>query len=441
MGAWPLWERLSSLIYKRHAKLIAASSTKSESTLAEEKEIKSELPTKQKLLLLHGPKQDYVLTDDQAVPLADAHHEVVVRVTTIGLNPIDWKAPAFNFGIPQLPYISGREFSGEIVNVRGKSTRLKQGDRVLVPSTDYRDPRKAAFQQYAIASDFNVIRLPTHVSAEEGATLGVAYVAASLALGVCLGVDFSRVFKGPDLLRVLRRIPEDALPTDVRVECHSGIPEDERAKPGDWIAIWGGSSSTAIIITQLAQLAGLRVISIVDQAKHGHRLSPGTFPTSVCAPDIVIDSHDPARVQHLLQKVTHGNLRFGIDSRGKDTATLLLQSLVAPTNPDLNAPTSTTTPSPKKRAHLVGLTGLPKLDSIAELSDSDATNVSLHSVPIKIFHDVPEVGLVLSVWLEQLLQNGKLKAPQAVGTEDGFEGVNRGLKTMREGGGRVVVRI
>lgn len=93
MGAWPLWERLSSLIYKRHAKLIAASSIKSDSTLTEEKDVKHEIPTKQRLLLLHGPKQDYVLTDDQAVPVADSQHEVVVRVTTIGLNPIDWKAP------------------------------------------------------------------------------------------------------------------------------------------------------------------------------------------------------------------------------------------------------------------------------------------------------------------------------------------------------------
>lgn len=95
MGAWPLWERLSSLIYKRRAKLIAASSSESESqsTLTEEKEIKHDLPTRQRLLLLHGPKQDYVLTDDHPVPVTDAHHEVVVRVTTIGLNPIDWKAP------------------------------------------------------------------------------------------------------------------------------------------------------------------------------------------------------------------------------------------------------------------------------------------------------------------------------------------------------------
>jgi hypothetical protein len=199
-----------------------------------------------------------------------------------------------------------------------------------------------------------------------------------------------------------------------------------------------GSSSTAIIITQLAQLAGLRVISIVDQAKHGHRLSPGTVSTSVCTPDIVVDSHDPVRVEHVINEITRGDLRFGIDTRGKDTATLLLRSLVNSSS-NLDGSNTTNNAGPKKRSHLVGLTGLPKLD--ATQSPDTTAAVSLHSVPIKVFHEVPEIGLVLSVWLEQLLEKGKLKPPQAVGTEDGFEGVNRGLRKMREQGGRVVVRI
>ena len=39
---------------------------------------------------------------------------------------------AFNFAIPELPYISGREFVGEIVQKGASSTRLKLGDRVCV---------------------------------------------------------------------------------------------------------------------------------------------------------------------------------------------------------------------------------------------------------------------------------------------------------------------
>lgn len=36
----------------------------------------------------------------------------------------------FNFAIPELPYISGRELSGDICRVLDSSSRLKLGDRV-----------------------------------------------------------------------------------------------------------------------------------------------------------------------------------------------------------------------------------------------------------------------------------------------------------------------
>lgn len=40
------------------------------------------------------------------------------------------RSSAFNFAIPELPYISGREFVGEIVQIGALSTRLNLGDRV-----------------------------------------------------------------------------------------------------------------------------------------------------------------------------------------------------------------------------------------------------------------------------------------------------------------------
>jgi len=115
--------------------------------------------------------------------------------------------------------------------------------QVMAISTDYRDSRKAAYQQYAVVSDFNACRLPDHLPAIDAAPLGVAFVAAALALGICLGLDFVSANggpRGPDLLREVRALPRDALPQDIRGECFDGIEESERAKPGDWIAIWGG---------------------------------------------------------------------------------------------------------------------------------------------------------------------------------------------------------
>lgn len=111
---------------------------------------------------------------------------------------------------------------------------------MIAISTDYRDLRKAAYQEFVVSFDYNVVRLPPALSYEEGSTLGVAFVAASLALGVCMGVDFSHVANGPDLLSIAKATDPDSIPEDVRAETLRGIPEHERAKPGDWIAVWGG---------------------------------------------------------------------------------------------------------------------------------------------------------------------------------------------------------
>ena len=62
---------------------------------------------------------------------------------------------------------------------------------------DYRDIRKAAFQEYVISTEHNSTTVPRNLPIQSSAAVGVAFVAAALALGVCLKVDFSAA---PDLL-------------------------------------------------------------------------------------------------------------------------------------------------------------------------------------------------------------------------------------------------
>ena len=49
--------------------------------------------SKQELLLLHGPKQEYALVKDGSIPQLQNEREMLIKVTALGLNPIDWKAP------------------------------------------------------------------------------------------------------------------------------------------------------------------------------------------------------------------------------------------------------------------------------------------------------------------------------------------------------------
>ena len=266
-----------------------------------------------------------------------------------------------------------------------------------------------------------------------------------LALGICMGVSFSPILDGPDLLNIVRTIDPSRLPPDIRTECLTGIPNAERAHNGDFLVIWGGSSTCAFIMKQLARLAGLKIISVVDTGKHGLRLSSH----EKARPDLLVDSHDPERAISVVRAATRGAARFGFDTQGKESAAYLSRALASsdaavalPGNIQeyeavkTKLPTPPSTPSELAKSttsHLVGLTGVPKSDVPG--------GVALHSVPIKLFHEIPEVGEALSEWCERLLVQGLLVPPDVVGTVDGLEGVNEGLDRLRRreiSGGRLV---
>jgi NADPH:quinone reductase-like Zn-dependent oxidoreductase len=157
---------------------------------------------------------------------------------------------AYNFGLPSLPWVNGRDLAGVVVETSDQTegSRLRKGDLVLVPSTDYRDIRKAAFQEYAIATHYNAAKIPSPTHTHAAASVGVAFVASVLALGVSLGVDFGGIQRcpGPNLPYVLSKVEEESIPLDIRDECFASRNTIERPRRGDWIAIWGGMSSNSI---------------------------------------------------------------------------------------------------------------------------------------------------------------------------------------------------
>ncbi|EPE24241.1 GroES-like protein [Glarea lozoyensis ATCC 20868] len=375
----------------------------------------------QEVLLLHGVKQRYAHTKEQPIPRLENDSEMLVAVEVVGLNPIDWKAPDFGWGLPKLPCISGRDFAGKVVKAPTKSSRFELGQSILGIATDYRDSRRSAFQQYAVVSDFNACKLPPNITAQEAAPLGVAFVAAVLALGVCMGVDFASGNNGPhgpDLLQIVRSIAQDSLPKDIRAECFDKLKESGRARSGDWIAIWGGSSATGCCAVQLAKLAGLRVISVIDVARSGERmLRHGA--------DLLVDRLDTERAVSIVKSVTKGKLRFGLDTIGKDTAGLLAQAM---SSHDESSNRS-------EDGHVVGLVGVPK---------ESTPGVVYHSVPIKLFHEAPQVGESMMIWLEKLLAKNTLATPDIEVAVGGLEGINSALDRLRDGtvnGPRIVVPI
>lgn len=173
------------------------------------------------------------------------------------------------------------------------------------------------------------------------------------------------------------------------------------------------STATGLVAIQLAKLAGLRTIAVVDVAKYGERLL-------LAGADLLIDRFDTDRAISIIKGVTRGQLRFGLDAVGSETASLL-QSSLSSTN--------------QQKSHLAGLSGLPK---------TATENVIHHQVPIKAFHDFSDVGETLMTWLERLLLSGQFLTPLIEIADGGLEGVNKALNSLRHGtvrGKRIVVAI
>lgn len=82
---------------------------------------------------------------------------------------------------------------------------------------------------------------------------------------------------------------------------------------------------------------------------------------------------------------------------------------------------------------MLGLTGIPREKN---------PRIQYHTVPLKVFHASPIVGLGLSKWLESLLQSNAIKLPQVVYTTGGLGAINDALDILRKGsisGQRIVV--
>lgn len=98
--------------------------------------------------LLVTPDRGYQLVHDFPVPQILGPEEVMIRNCATGLNHIDWKSVDYNFCLPELPWITGREMAGVVESVGSEVKTFRKGDRVWTskscpPSLDWPDPDKA----------------------------------------------------------------------------------------------------------------------------------------------------------------------------------------------------------------------------------------------------------------------------------------------------------
>jgi NADPH2:quinone reductase len=158
-----------------------------------------------------GP--DVMRIEDAPQPVAGAG-QILIRVRAVGVNPVDTYIRAGTYARkPSLPYTPHADIAGEVESAGAGVTRVKAGDRVYAYMVD------GGGAEFAIAEEWQVQRLPGHVTFQQGAAIGVPYATAWRALFL-----------------------------------------KARARPGETVFVHGASGGVGVAAVQLARAHGMQVI-------------------------------------------------------------------------------------------------------------------------------------------------------------------------------------
>ncbi|KAF3025860.1 hypothetical protein E8E14_014791 [Neopestalotiopsis sp. 37M] len=339
------------------------------------------------LALVVNHERKYELRADFTTPAYLADHEVKIRTCAVGLNQIDYKSVDYNFCLPQLPWITGREMAGVVEEVGNgvSAPHLQPGQRVWT-STYYRDRRAGCFQDYVIVPQHTVSAVPTGVSYTDAACLGVCGLTAAMTLW--------RWFEVP----LPYGTASDMMTPPTTPPCKP-IDADSAATP--ILLIWGGSSVTGQFLIQLARRASLRVVC-VSSAK--------TAPTLLdlgAAHVVARDGRTEDEIVDAVRGYCANDVTMGVDLVGAKTALATLRCLSA-TRPARFAP----------------LAWAPKVEV--------ADNVEVLNVEMKQFVLNP-ASAVYSDQLTRLVEAGEIRLPEIEVLSGGLDVVEEGLERLKRG--------
>ncbi|KAK2593258.1 Trans-enoyl reductase fsl5 [Conoideocrella luteorostrata] len=230
-----------------------------------------QLPSKQTAII---GREDGILHVSDNVNIPDVVADMIlVKTAVVALNPIDTKMVG-DLAAPGA--IAGMDFAGEVVSI-GSNVRtakpIKIGDKVCgaVPGMHSLSMSVGAFAQYVGASDINTLKIPSHMSIEQAATLGSGVGTIGLALFKSLNVPAS--------------------------------PSSPAQSPMD-VLVYGGSTSTGTLAIQLPRLSGLRPIA--TSSPHNFDLVKSFGAAAV------FDYHQENCVEDI-RKFTRNSLKFVLD--------------------------------------------------------------------------------------------------------------------------------
>ncbi|KZV89877.1 GroES-like protein [Exidia glandulosa HHB12029] len=211
--------------------------------------------------------------------------QILVKVEACAQNPVD---VLFITQISRPGSVVGCDFVGSVAQIAADvSPGLRVGQRVAGfiyggSNIGITQEDGGAFAQYLVADAALVVPIPSSLSVEEAAGIGIAPFTACQVLHQSLQLPLL------DLLSPSQ-------------------PSASTSRQGQWLLVWSGASAVGQYTIQLAAKLGLRVITTASPARHDllRRLGART----------VLDYHD-ADIVERVRSITGNKLTMALDCSG-----------------------------------------------------------------------------------------------------------------------------
>jgi NADPH2:quinone reductase len=130
-----------------------------------------------KTIRIHNFGGPEVLVLEQLPEPSPGPGEVVVRVKAAGVNPVDTYIRAGVYGDRKFPFTPGMDAAGTVVGLGTGVSHFQVNDRVYVAGS-----LSGTYADQVLCRESQVHPLPSHISFEQGAAMGVPYGTAYFAL-------------------------------------------------------------------------------------------------------------------------------------------------------------------------------------------------------------------------------------------------------------------
>ncbi|KAM5440983.1 putative secondary metabolism biosynthetic enzyme [Microsporum ferrugineum] len=213
------------------------------------------LPISQRVLRVKGLNE---IEAHETCPLpAMEEDEILVRVRCVGINPVDVKILDMS---PVVGATAGCEFAGDVAKIGPlvKNNRLKVGTPVFgcVLGNNVDRPSNGAFAEYVAATGDLVFVLPSHLSYQQGATLGAALPTVGMALYHALRLPlpyFNKAGGACEMSEAAAVTPVIMSPKPMQ----GGRPSPEKSKVAPkYVLVYGGSTVCGAIALQMIRKSG-----------------------------------------------------------------------------------------------------------------------------------------------------------------------------------------